>query len=121
MYNANGNLYQLLIRKCGSPEAADSCLREARLQFGIPGNELRPTLAALALVSLGVSSETVSRMLPCGDFESFCADIALAQGYQVRKNVTLRKPRAQIDFVARSETVIASMDRSEERRVGKEC
>ena len=118
VYHANGNLYQLLIRKCGSPEAAASRLRETRLQFGIPGDELRPTLAALALVSLGVSSETVSRMLPWGDFESFCADIALAQGYQVKKNVTLRNPRAQIDFVARSESVIAAMDCKHWSRLG---
>src|SRR5438445_391835 len=118
MSYANENLYQLLIRKCASPEAAESLLRETGLRFGIPGSELRPTLAALALVSLGVSSETVSRMLPWGDFESFCADIAIAQGYQVKKNVTLRNPRVQIDFVARSESVIASMDCKHWSRLG---
>ena len=115
---ADGNLYQLLIRKCASPEAAESLLRETGLRFGIPGSELRPTLAALSLVSLGVNSETVSRMLPWGDFESFCADIAIAQGYQVKKNVTLRNPRVQIDFVARSESVIASMDCKHWSRLG---
>src|SRR5437870_3897421 len=115
---ADENLYQLLMRKCASPEVAESLLRETGLRFGIPGSELRPTLAALALVSLGVSSESVSRMLPWGDFESFCADIAIAQGYQVKRNVTLRNPRAQIDFIARSETVIASMDCKHWSRLG---
>jgi hypothetical protein len=118
LYDADGDLYRLLIRKCGSPESAESRLRETGLQFGISGTELRPTLAALALVSLGVSSETVSRMLPWEDFESFCADIALAQGYRVLRNVTLRRPRAQIDFVARSESVIAAMDCKHWSRLG---
>ena len=118
MHDTNGNLYRLLMRKCGSPEAAEARLRETGMQFGITGNELTPTLAALALVSLGASSETVSRMLPWGDFESFCAGIALAQGYQVKKNVILKNPRAQIDFVARSASVIAAMDCKHWTRLG---
>ncbi|HMD78972.1 MAG TPA: restriction endonuclease, partial [Nitrososphaerales archaeon] len=40
------------------------------------------------------------RHLGWRDFESFCALFFRARGYEVKENLTLRKPRAQIDLVA---------------------
>jgi hypothetical protein len=108
----------LLVRKCGSSTAAASCIEEVCLRLGIPSEEEKSVLAAVTLVTLGVSPEIVSRALSWRDFESFCADVALARGYDVRQNVTLRKPRAQVDVIARSGSIILTMDCKHWSRLG---
>ena len=108
----------MLVRKCGSPASVHSILEQARLNFGIQGEDESPALIAVALVSLGIDPETVSRSLSWRDFESFCADIVRAERFEVKENVTLNKPRAQIDIIARSNSFVITIDCKHWSRVG---
>ena len=65
---------------------------------------------ALAAMSIGVSSESVARHLGWKEFESFCARLLQESGYSVEENVTLTKPRAQIDIVATGSSHVLSVD-----------
>jgi hypothetical protein len=69
-----------------------------------------PGLVALCLCSLGVSPEIVSSLLSWKEFESFCAHLFRAAGYEVKENIHLRKPRAQIDLLALGPSLILSVD-----------
>lgn len=111
-------MHDLLVRKCGSPSAALFRLEQSRLNFGIQAKDENPALIAVTLVSIGVDPETVSKALSWRDFESFCADIVRAEGYEARENVTLTKPRAQIDVIARSDSFVITMDCKHWSRLG---
>ena len=83
-----------------APEAvAMSDRLELTLGVGEMGLERRVVNAMVAL-RLGVTPSTVARHLGWKDFERFCALIFRSRGYEVKVNLTLRKPRAQIDVVA---------------------
>ncbi len=108
----------MLVRKCGSPDSVHSILEQARLNLGVQGEEESPALTAVALVSLGVDPETVSRALSWRDFESFCADIVRAERFEVKENIMLNNPRAQIDIIARSNSFVITMDCKHWSRLG---
>ncbi len=80
--------------------------------------ELGPFLAghgarvsrAIATMSLGVSPESVAKRLGWKEFESFCARLLQGSGYGVEENVTLTKPRVQIDIVATGPSHVLSVD-----------
>lgn len=55
---------------------------------------------ALAAFRCGAPPELVARSLHWREFESFCAAVLRARGYEVRANLTITKPRAQIDLLA---------------------
>ncbi len=108
----------MLIRKCGSSASANSRLAEARLSLGILEDDKSSALTAVALVSLGEDPETVSKALSWRDFESFCADIVRAERFEVEENVSFSKPRAQIDIIARSHSLVITMDCKHWSRLG---
>jgi hypothetical protein len=60
----------------------------------------RRIVNALVALRLGLTPGTVARHLGWKDFEKFCALCFRARGYEVKENLTLTKPRAQIDLVA---------------------
>jgi len=111
-------LYGVLLRKCGSAEGAQLALEKAKVDLGIRSETAAPVLAAVALVSLGVSSEIVSKTLSWRDFESFCANVARVEGYEVQENIIIRKPRAQIDVIARSDSFLLTIDCKHSSRLG---
>ncbi len=67
-------------------------------------------IRAITAMSLGVSPESVAKRLAWKEFESFCAKVLQESGYSVEENVTLTKPRAQIDIVATGRSHVLSVD-----------
>lgn len=104
------DLVSLLTRKLGSPQRAMQLLEKNRESLGVTSEPTDPGLVALSLCSLGVQPEEVSSLLTWKEFESFCADLLRAAGYDVREDVRLRKPRAQIDLVATGTSLVLSVD-----------
>ena len=104
------NLRESLNRRCGSEEAARRALDLVKTNLGIDGSGDTPPLVALALVGLGVTPEVVSKGLSWREFESFCASIAKGEGYEVRENYVLSKPRSQIDILVKSDPWILTID-----------
>ena len=72
---------------------------ESALGVGPPVPERR-VVNALVAMKLGLTPGTVARHLDWRDFERFCALFFRSRGYEVIENLTLKKPRAQIDLVA---------------------
>ena len=72
---------------------------ESALGVGPPVPERR-IINALVAMKLGLTPGTVARHLDWRDFERFCALFFRSRGYEVIENLTLKKPRAQIDLVA---------------------
>ena len=72
---------------------------EAALAAGTAIPERR-VINALVAMKLGLTPGTVARHLDWRDFERFCALFFRSRGYEVIENLTLRKPRVQIDLVA---------------------
>ncbi|MDV3244148.1 MAG: restriction endonuclease [Nitrososphaerales archaeon] len=110
------DLLSLLTRKVGSPAKSMELLKRNRESLGVDCEPTDPGLMALSLCSAGFSSETVSSLLTWREFEAFSANLLRASGYEVRENVRLLKPRAQIDLVALGPSVILSVDCKHWRR-----
>ncbi len=104
------DLVALLARRLGSSERALSLLESNRKTLSVDCEPTDPGLVALSLCSLGVPPEEVSSLLSWKEFESFCADILRSAGFEVRENVRLHKPTAQIDIVARGTSIVLSID-----------
>src|SRR5437899_677524 len=93
-------LFPFLIRTLGSRPKAKKALDTTAELLGQTADATNQTLVALTLCTAGVPLEQVSRSLDWKQFESFCSGVFEASGCRVEKNVSLKKPRAQIDFVA---------------------
>ena len=104
------DLVSLLTRKLGSPERSMQLLERNREALGVDTEPTEPGLVAMSLCSLGVPPEEVSSLLSWKEFESFCGDLLRSAGYDVRENVRLRKPTAQIDLVATGTSLVLSID-----------
>lgn len=106
-----GPLYQLLEKKTGSEERAREVLSDVAQKLGLPPDApMDEQLAGLALCSRGATPESVARSLSWKDFEGFCSKILRAKGYQVRENIYLRKPRAQVDVLGVSSRISVAVD-----------
>lgn len=104
------DLLSLLTRKLGSPRLSMQLLEKNREDLGVLCDPTDPGLVAVSLCSLGVPLEDVSALLSWKEFEAFCADLLRSAGYEVRENVRLRKPTAQIDLVATGTSLVLSVD-----------
>jgi hypothetical protein len=102
-------LFDLLAKRCGSSAKADLAVNQTRLRMGYEGQD-SPVLFGMTLLETGVPLDDVAKNLRWQDFEEFCADLAKGAGFDVRKNVLLRQPRAQIDLVLGSYSWVASID-----------
>jgi len=106
-----GPLFQLLVRKTGSAEAALAAISDVSFRLGYaspaPADE---QFAALALCTRGLDIERVSKVLSWKDFETLCSGVLRARGYEVRQNVLLRRPRAQVDIFAISDGISLAVD-----------
>ncbi len=65
---------------------------------------------AVVAIREGVPAEVVSRHLDWKDFEGFCASLMAAKGFDVTRDLRLKKPRAQIDILARSPSIALIVD-----------
>lgn len=104
------DLLSLLVKRVGSRESSSELLSRTRDSLGVDCELTNPSLLALSLCSLGVPAEAVSSALSWKEFESFCANLLRACGYDVRENVQLRRPGAQIDVVAFGASRTLSLD-----------
>lgn len=104
------DLVSLLARRLGSSERSLALLERNRESLGVDCDATDPGLVAMSLCSLGARPEEVSTLLSWREFESFCAVLLRSAGYDVRENVRLRKPTAQIDLVATGVSHVLSVD-----------
>jgi len=101
----------ILRRRCGSEEVLAATLGalEEELGGGRTSESLN-ALAAIALIKRGLDAQTLAKGLKWEEFEEFCAGLFRASGYEVTRNIVLRKPRLQIDILARSNEIALSVD-----------
>jgi hypothetical protein len=105
------NLLGLLQRKRPTLTGQRRSLDDARAELGLEeGDTLSPICVAYALIKLRMQPEEVSRMLSWREFEELAGALLRASGFEVRENVFLTKPRAQIDVVARGASLTLSVD-----------
>ena len=94
----------------GAPET-ERALDWIRDELGIIVTESNARMVrGIAAVKVGASLEDVSKILTWKEFESFCAALLRAKGLEVQENLTLKKPRAQIDILARSSAMALVVD-----------
>jgi hypothetical protein len=85
------------------PEEAKSKARELEFElYGKEGSERPLVLRAILACRLGARLEDVASLLDWREFESFCADLLRTRGFVVSENVRVKRPRAQVDLLARS-------------------
>ena len=103
-------LERFLRSELNSPET-DAAVSWVGREFGGLLASSRGNLTrALAAVRLGASPEEVARFLDWKEFELFCAALLRARGFLVEENITMTKPRAQVDLLARSDSVALAVD-----------
>lgn len=106
-----GDQLAAVLKRMLGPAKAGAALDEAWRDLGLPDEEYAsPVCAAYALMQLNVQADEVSRGLSWREFERLAGALLRASGYQVRQDVHLRKPRAQIDVVATGPSMVLSVD-----------
>lgn len=93
------------------PEPFEAKVSRAAEDLGL----LNPTegvraLRGIVAVEAGVRPEAVAKFLDWRDFETFCACLMGARGFEVERDLRLTKPRAQVDILARSPSVSLLVD-----------
>jgi Holliday junction resolvase-like predicted endonuclease len=80
-------------------------------ELGVAINEKNARMVrGIAAVRAGATLDEVGKTLTWKEFESFCAALLRAKGFEVLENLTLTKPRVQIDIVARTPSVALVVD-----------
>jgi Holliday junction resolvase-like predicted endonuclease len=87
--------------------------RELRI---IPTPQNMRMTRALAAIKAGASPEDVAKALDWREFESFCAALFKAKGFEVLENLTTTRPRTQVDLLARSASLTLVVDCKHWRR-----
>lgn len=110
-HHVSGPLFRLLEKRTGSTSGAIAAQEDVAYLLGRRGaGSPDEKLAGLALCSRGENVELVSRHLSWRDFEGFCTEVLRSKGYVVRENVVLRRPRAQVDVYAMSDSLSLAID-----------
>jgi hypothetical protein len=111
------NLLDLLQKTLPSSSAMQESLSAARLELGL-GEEgtLSPACVAYTLLKQRTQPEEISRLLSWREFEQLAAALLRVGGFVVKENLTLTKPRAQIDAVAFGTSMILCVDCKHYRR-----
>lgn len=116
MLQHDDQLLGVLVKRLGR-EGAGRALRVAGSELGLPdGDSTSPVLVAYSLLKTDFQVDEVSRLLSWQEFESLAGAILRASGYEVREDVRIRRPRAQIDVVAKGLSLILSIDCKHYRR-----
>lgn len=117
MSTASGAFFSILSERCGSEEMASKLLETTAIELGVGVDSLSDlALHAVALVKTGYPLEKIARALSWREFEGFCANILRASGFQVSENLSLKKPRRQVDIFASSASLALSVDCKRWRR-----
>ena len=83
-------------------QALDRWITEFRLGIGLGFDGFDPrVLRAIAACRSGAPPDLVARYMDWRGFEAFCAVLLNSMGYCITQNILLKKPRAQIDILAR--------------------
>jgi hypothetical protein len=94
-----------------SDAAFERAMSSLLVDLGAQNQSMDPkVLRAIAACVVGALPEDASEYLGWKDFEHFCAALFRARGYSVTENLTLTKPRAQIDLLARSPRLALVVD-----------
>ncbi len=104
------DLVSELMRVTGSKQTPLSLLESTAADIGVRADSTNRALIALALCKAGRRPEEVSANLSWKEFETFCTELFKASGFEVRENVILTKPRAQVDMVAYGRSYVLSVD-----------
>jgi Restriction endonuclease len=92
-------------------------LHDAGTELGLQAAEYTsPICAAYTLLKVNFQADEVSKLLSWQDFERLAGALLRASGYDVRQNIHLKKPRAQIDVVAAGPSMVLSVDCKHYRR-----
>jgi len=92
-------------------EKAESQLRDLELElYGGKECDSPFTLRAILACRMGARLEDVAHLLDWKEFESFSAGLLRAKGFDVEENVFVKRPRAQVDVLARSGLVSLAVD-----------
>jgi hypothetical protein len=92
------------------PRVKDAISRTARELGLLRASQNERAVRAVAAIRSGASPEQVAKVLLWREFEQLCAHILRARGFEVRENITLTKPRVQVDILARSSAVGLAVD-----------
>jgi len=112
-----GTLLSVLQSRKRTLASQRAALEDARSDLGLPeGDVLSPVCVAYALIKLNVLPEEVSRLLSWREFEALAGALLRISGFEVRENVVLTRPRAQIDLVAYGTSMVLSVDCKHYRR-----
>ena len=92
-------------------EGFDERLRRVAEAAGVVEPSGAPrVLRALVAIDAGVPPDLVARHLDWKDFERFCARLMASRGFRVTLDLRLKRPRAQVDILARSSTMALLVD-----------
>ncbi len=79
--------------------------------MGLAGLSDTPSMVrALIALEAGAPPDLVAKYLDWRDFESFCARLMAVRGFSVTQDLRLKRPRAQIDILARSSSIALIVD-----------
>ncbi len=85
--------------------------KRAAGDMGLVGISDTPQLVrALIAIEAGAPPDQVARYLDWRDFEGFCARLMAAKGFRVTLDLRLKRPRAQVDILARSSSIALIVD-----------
>ena len=116
MLQQDAHLLDVLERRLGRA-GAGRALRDAGAELGLSeGGFLSPVCAAYSLLKINFQADEVSRLLGWQDFERLAGALLRSSGYEVRENVYLTRPRAQIDVVAAGPSMTLCVDCKHYRR-----
>jgi len=101
--------FDALVRKVGS-DGVSAAIEATRESLGSKCNPSERALIALTLCRLGTRPELISNSLDWREFERFCSGLLRSSGFEVREDVHLRKPSAQIDILALGPSFSLSVD-----------
>jgi hypothetical protein len=94
-----------------------TALADACLDLGLDKDDVTsPVCVGYALLKMGAEPDEVSRLLTWRQFEQLSAALLRASGYSVMENITLTKPRAQLDVVAKGTSLLLNVDCKHYRR-----
>jgi hypothetical protein len=88
----------------------DSAKRVAEAAGIVKPSDSPRIIRAMIAMEAGVAPDLVARYLDWKDFEGFCAGLMAARGFSVALDLRLKRPRAQVDILARSSSIALLVD-----------
>jgi hypothetical protein len=107
---SRGSLVKFLQTGLDGPESINAlCWVERELRV-VPTTHNTRVIRAIAAIKMGAYPEDVASVLDWKEFETFCAALFRAKGFEVSENITTARPRMQVDLLARSGSLALVVD-----------